>query len=260
MRTLLVAVLAGVTLSAQTSTPGFEVAAIRENTGGSTGGGTRFQDGGRWSATNMPLASLITVAFGLNDSDRVLNVPAWARATRYDINAIGMPGFANEHVPAAILALLRERFGLVAHLETREFPVYNLTLLRADGRLGPNLRPAAVNCLDLAVRRAAIAAAPTGIPCGIRWSDGGTLIEAGGVNAETLANLMGASGRQVVDKTGLTGLFDMTLRHGGRGPEPIGDAPSIFTAVQEQLGLKLEGGTAALDVVIVDNVTRPTPN
>src|SRR5688572_13642087 len=82
MRTLLVAVLAGVTLSAQTRTPGFEVAAIRENTGGGTGGGTRFQDGGRWNATNMPLASLITVAFGLNDSDRVLNVPAWARATR----------------------------------------------------------------------------------------------------------------------------------------------------------------------------------
>jgi uncharacterized protein (TIGR03435 family) len=253
--------------------PSFEVASIRENTSGASGGGTRLQPGGRWSATNLSVASLIAIAHGLNSDDRVLNAPDWTRGTRYDINAIGTPGFANEDVPAAMRALLRERFGMVARVEKRDLPAYDLTVLRPDGRLGPAIRPAAVNCMELAARRATTAVtpeapapnaagangAPTGIPCGIRWSNAGTLIEAGGVTAEALAVIVsGAAGRPVIDKTGLAGMYDVQLRHSGPDPAAGGDGVSIFTAVQEQLGLRLENSTAPLDVVVVDRISRPT--
>jgi uncharacterized protein (TIGR03435 family) len=132
MRTMLTLVL-GTTVAFAQTVPSFEVAAIRENTSGASGGSTRIQAGGRWIATNIPLASLITIAHGLNNDDRVLNVPDWTRRTRYDINAVGTPGFANEDVPSALRALLRERFGMQAHVEQRELPIYNLTVLRADG-------------------------------------------------------------------------------------------------------------------------------
>jgi uncharacterized protein (TIGR03435 family) len=269
MRALLTLVLGTTVAFAQTA-PSFELAAIRENMSGASGGSTRIEPGGRWIATNISLASLITIAHGLNNDDRVLNVPDWTRRTRYDINAVGTPGFANEHVPAAIRGLLRERFGMQAHVEQRELPVYNLTVLRTDGRLGPAMTPATGNCRELAALRAtnpaaakaAAANAPASrVPCGIRYSNGGTLIEAGGISARDLAIIVsGPAGRAVIDKTGLGGVYDVELRHSGPDPPATADAVSIFTAVQEQLGLRLENGTAPLDVVVVDSVSRPTPN
>ena len=269
MRTMLALSLGTAVVLAQAA-PSFEVAVIRENTSGASGGSTRIQPGGRWIATNISLASLITIAHGLNNDDRVLNVPDWTRRTRYDINAVGTPGFANEDVPPAMRALLRERFGMLAHVEQRELPVYYLTVLRTDGRLGPAMTPATGNCRELAALRAtnpaaanaAAANAPASrIPCGIRYSNGGTLIEAGGISAGDLAIIVsGPAGRAVIDKTGLGGVYDVQLRHSGPDPAAAADAVSIFTAVQEQLGLRLENITAPLDVIVVDSVARPTPN
>ena len=268
MRTMLALVLGTTVAFAQTA-PSFEVAAIRENASGASGGSTRIQPGGRWIATNISLASLITIAHGLNDDDRVLNVPDWTRRTRYDINAVGTPGFANEDVPAAMRALLRERFGLQAHVEQRELPVYNLTVMRT-GQLGPAMTPAVSNCRELAALRAtnpaaanaaAVNAPASRIPCGIRYSNGGTLIEAGGISAGDLAIIVsGLTGRAVIDKTGLAGVYDVQLRHSGPDPAAAADVVSIFTAVQEQLGLRLENSTAPLDVIVVESVSRPTPN
>ena len=268
MRTILALVL-GTTVAFAQTPPSFEVAAIRENTSGASGGSTRIQPGGRWIATNISLASLITIAHGLNNDDRVLNVPDWTRRTRYDINAVGTPGFANEHVPQALRALLRERFEMQAHVEQRESPVYNLTVLRTDGRLGPAMTPATGNCRELAALRATNPAAATAaaanapasrIPCGIRFSNGGTLIEAGGISAGDLAIIVsGPAGRAVIDKTGLASMYDVQLRHSGPD-SAAADAVSIFSAVQEQLGLRLENSTAPLDVIVVDSVSRPTPN
>jgi uncharacterized protein (TIGR03435 family) len=114
---------------------------------------------------------------------------------------------------------------------------------------------------DAAPNAAAANAAAAGIPCGVRFSNAGTLIEAGGVTAEALALIIsGPAGRPVIDKTGLMGMFDIQLRHSGPDPAAGGDAVSIFTAVQEQLGLRLENGTAALDVIVVDSISRPTAN
>jgi len=269
MRTIL-ALLLGTAVALAQSAASFEVAVIRENTSGASGGSTRIQPGGRWIATNISLASLITIAHGLNNDDRLLNVPDWARRTRYDINAVGTPGFANENVPPAIRALLRERFGMQAHVEQRELPVYNLTVLRTDRRLGPAMTPATGNCRELAALRATNPAAATAaaanapasrVPCGLRYSNGGTLIEAGGISAADLAIIVsGPAGRAVIDKTGLGGVYDVQLRHSGPDPAAAADAVSIFTALQEQLGLRLENSTAPLDVIVVDSVARPTPN
>ena len=268
MRTMLALVL-GTTVALAQTPPSFEVAAIRENTSGASGGSTRIQPGGRWIATNISLASLITIAHGLNNDDRVLNVPDWTRRTRYDINAVGTPGLVNEDVPSALRALLRERFGMRAHVEQRESPIYNLTVLRSDGRLGPAMTRATGNCRELAALRAtnpaaanaAAANAPASrVPCGIRFSNGGKLIEAGGITAGDLAIIVSApAGRAVIDKTGLAGVYDVELRHSGPDAAAV-DAVSIFTAVQEQLGLRLENSTAPLDVIVVDSVSRPTPN
>jgi uncharacterized protein (TIGR03435 family) len=269
MRTILVLVL-GTTVAFSQTARSFEVAAIRENTSGASGGSTRIQPGGRWIATNISLASLITIAHGLNNDDRVLNVPDWTRRTRYDINAVGTPGFANDDVPAALRALLRERFGMQAHVEQRESPVYNLTVLRTDGRLGPAMTPAAGNCRELAALRAtnpaaanaAAANAPSSrIPCGVRFGNGGTLIEAGGITAGDLAIIVsGPAGRAVIDKTRVAGVYDIQLRHSGPDPAAAADEVSIFAAVQEQLGLRLENSTGPLDVIVVDSLSRPTPN
>jgi len=269
MRTMLALVL-GTAVALAQAAASFEVAVIRENTSGASGGSTRIQPGGRWIATNISLASLITIAHGLNNDDRLLNVPDWARRTRYDINAVGTPGFANENVPPAIRALLRERFGMQAHVEQRELPVYNLTVLRTDRRLGPAMTPATGNCRELAALRATNPAAATAaaanapasrVPCGLRYSNGGTLIEAGGISAADLAIIVsGPAGRAVIDKTGLGGVYDVQLRHSGPDPAAAADAVSIFTALQEQLGLRLENSTAPLDVIVVDSVARPTPN
>lgn len=269
MRTLLAIVLGTIVSFAQ-APPSFEVAAIRENRSGATGGSTRIEPGGRWIATNISAASLITIAHGFNDDDRVLNAPDWTRAARYDINAVGTPGFTNADVPAAIRALLRDRFGMQARVETRDLPAYDLVLLRADGRLGPAMTPASGNCRQLAALRAtdpaaaaaaAVNAPPSRVPCGLRFSNAGTLIEAGGITADELARVVsGAAGRPVVDKSGLTGTYDIQIRY-SREPNPgATDAVSIFTAVQEQLGLRLETSTAPLEVVVVDSILRPTPN
>jgi uncharacterized protein (TIGR03435 family) len=269
MRIMLTLVLGTTVAFAQTA-PSFELVAIRENTSGASGGSTRIERGGRWIATNISLASLITIAHGLNNDDRVLNAPEWTRRTRYDINAAGTPDITNADVPSAIRSLLRERFRLQAHVEQRELPTYNLTMLRPDGRLGPEMTPAGGHCRELAALRAtdpaaanaAAANAPASrVPCGIRHSNGGTLIEAGGITAGDLAIVLsGPAGRPVIDKTGLAGLYDVQLHHSGPDPAAATDVVSVFTAVQEQLGLRLENGTAPLDVVVVDSVSRPTPN
>jgi len=184
--------------------------------------------------------------------------------------SVGDHGHGWPRVAAGQEALLRERFGMQAHVEQRELPVYNLTVLRTDRRLGPAMTPATGNCRELAALRATNPAAATAaaanapasrVPCGLRYSNGGTLLEAGGITAADLAIMVsGPAGRAVIDKTGLGGVYDVQLRHSGPDPAAAADAVSIFTAVQEQLGLRLENSTAPLDVIVVDSVARPTPN
>ena len=168
-----------------------------------------------------------------------------------------------------VRALLADRFKLVVHTETREVPIYALVMARSDGRPGPQLRPAAVDC-TAARGRGSPPPAPTppgGRPaCGMRTVPGRMM--AGGYELPDVArNLSNFAGRMVVDKTGLTGTFDLDLAWTPdqipQGPLPPGappidpNGPSIFTALQEQLGLKLDSNRGPVEVLAI-HAERPT--
>jgi uncharacterized protein (TIGR03435 family) len=137
-------------------------------------------------------------------------------------------------------------------VETRELRTFNLTRLQPD-RLGPSLTRSPIT--DCSNREAIAAISPPPRPCGFGPQPGGL---RGTVSPATLASLLTtASGRPVFDKTGLQGNYEFDLKF-SRGASD--DTVSIFTAVQEQLGLRLEGSTASLDVLIVEHIERPTAN
>lgn len=267
----------------------FEVASIKPNKSGDGRVMLGFQPGGRFVATNIALRMLITQAYRIQPF-QLINAPDWAASERYDINAKGdvAPEQMRDAMPQLMQSLLADRFGLVAHRETREMPIYALVKARDDGRLGPQLKPTTVDCEALRPGRGAgpggppppPQAPPTGtvalgrggpagmMGCGTRIGPG-TINATGATIAGIIAPLSQMTGRVVVDKTGLTGRHDIELtwtpeQGTGAGPDAPSLAPgaaaSLFTAIQEQLGLKLESQRGPVEVVVVDKVSPPTPD
>ena len=281
---LTTAVTAAPALAQQDARPAFAVATIKKNTSGPDAQSMRLQPGGRIVATNQPLRRLIVFAYGLQPQ-QLAGGPGWLDTDRFDIVAQadgnlsptppgGPPG------PAQLMMqrLLAERFGLVTHIEPREMPVYALTLARSDRRLGPKITIANRDCLAL------MTVAPGGVPvaapqlpdgrpaCGAR-RDGAGRIMAGGADMKTIASqlLTGQVDRLVVDRTGLTGACDFDLEYApdtaGHAGAPAADSattvtdrPSLFTALKEQLGLKLQPQRTPIDVLVIDRATPPTEN
>lgn len=240
-----------VSLAAQT--PGFEVASIRRHTASDilSSGGTQPDSG--YAAFNITLRNLLVGVYSLPPS-RIVGGPDWADSERWDIQAKGP---RTNNARANLEALLAERFALVIRRERREFPAYFLVKATADGRLGPNLRPARFNCNDpdgIAAAAAANARDPKSPPCAIRQAPGRIL--AGAVSLNQIVGYLG-TGRPVLDRTGLQGRFDVALEW---TPTPdAADGVSIFTAVREQLGLRLDNGRTMLDVIVVERAERPRP-
>jgi uncharacterized protein (TIGR03435 family) len=259
----------------------FEAASIKLNkSGGNTSGLRRFP-GGRLEVTNMPLAFLIEFAYQLQNYE-LQGGPSWMTSDRWDIIAKMAgdppPMTPGTGTPDAIMlatrGLMAERFKLAVHRETREVDVYQLVRANPDGRIGPGLRQSTVDCL--AIQKAADAAARGGPPapnpntrdrfaCGLRISIG--RIQMGGRSMTLLLNALTAiTQRRVVDRTGLTGDWELditfnppTLPPGLVGPPPPldPDVASLFTVLQEQLGLKLEPARMPMPVMVVDSVERP---
>jgi uncharacterized protein (TIGR03435 family) len=257
MRLLIVTLLCGTVILQAQSELAFDAASIRQNLSGRDGGGGRPRGGGGYTFTNSSVRSLISLAFGM-PFDRILGGPAWL-ADRYDIDAIGKEKATMAETAVMVRSLLRDRFRLAVHMDRRDLPVYFLVVARTDGRLGPGLRRSSIDCMDAEARKKAIAAArDTRIVCGITFDPG--VFTAGGVDVSTmLGQLTAASGRAVLDRTGLMGAYDIELKWTPL-PDPNSNSVSIFTAVQEQLGLKLESGTAPLDVLVIDRIERPSEN
>jgi bla regulator protein BlaR1 len=244
----------------------FEAASIKPNTSGNlTGAQIGLEPGGRWVMTNMPAISLIYSAYPTLTHE-VDGVPAWVTADRYDVNAKASAPPTATQLQSMLQALLADRFAFHGRIETLDRPVYTLVVARADGRLGHYIRRFDGDCAahGEAVPHGAASPslpAPTNgaTPCGMLF--GGDQILAGGIPMAMLAaNISQAAGRVVVDRTKLPGVYEFTLRYSMRpgpatGPE---DAPSIFVALEEQLGLKLEPGRASLERVVVDHIERPT--
>jgi len=290
MKRLLVlgAALASVTLGAQSAAPGFEVASIKRNKSGDGFIGMGMQPGGRLTMINMPVRQLIVRAYGVQPY-QVLGGPSWITSDRFDITAKAPGDASPQQMNAMLEALLADRFKLKVRKETRQSDVYRLVTARADGKLGEALKPAAVNC-DMARGRAggpmpgpgagpepARGAAPGGPmmgPCQFLIAPG--RFQVAGQSMAAFANSLGMQvGRPVLDETGLQGAYDFTLTFmpdpGGRGmpaglpppgaPElpPIDpNAPALPTALQEQLGLRLESGKGPVEMIVIDSIDQPT--
>jgi len=275
------------TLAAQGPRPSFEVASVKPNNSGTNMISIEGRPGGGMVFTNMPLRGIINWAYDLQDF-QLVDAPDWAANERFDINAkasVDAPvapaaGRPDAQSRLMMQSLLEERFKLTAHRDKRPLPIYNLVLARADGKPGPQLKPSSVDCnADRSGGRGPGRGAPPPGPmaagdrpaCGMMMSPG--QIAAGGTPISRLIlPLSNFTRRIVVDKTGLTGGFDIDLvwtpDQMPSGPLPPGvtlpaidpNGPSIFTALQEQLGLKLESQTGPVDVLVVDRVERPTPD
>ena len=254
-----------------TPPPGFEVAVIRPSAADAAG--TNFMlSSSRFSVTNAPLTDLIQFAYDLKTNQQVPKTPAWIASEKFDVDATiaDADRDALKKLPAdqkleqyrlRVRTLLADRFNFKASMQTRELPVYALVL--AKGVPKPALAPAPPD--TLAQRTPTLGGFSSG------------QVKAGAVSMAVFADLLSGrpdvDGRPVVDATGLKGSFDFTLVFVRSGAQPTpydatsprtttapdADVP-LLTALEEQLGLKLEPRRAPVEVLVIDHVEPPTPN
>lgn len=211
---------------------------------------------GHFRAENVSVVMLIHWAYEMPET-RILDAPGWADATRFNINATSDPAVdqllhdltsdaGRKQKELMVRALLADRFHLVVHTETRELPIYELVVAGGGARLGdPKLSGTTIN-------------------------HGHDHIKVEGANSATLLaeELSKEVGRDVVDKTGITGRYDLKLHwtpDDATEPQllngaPVDSGPSIFTALEEQLGLKLEPAKGSVQVLVIDHLEMPSAN
>jgi uncharacterized protein (TIGR03435 family) len=263
---------------AQQPSLAFETASVKPNKSGAEERYIRLDPGGgSLTVVNLQLRQLITFAYEIQ-SFQLEGGPDWIDSDRFDI--LAKP---EREVPSAggqdplrmmLRTLLGDRFKLVMHKETKELPIFELVRAREDGKLGPQLRPAAVDCAARAAAARAGTPPPSSGPPG-PGSCGTTMnpvsVRGGGATMAMLASLLeGPAKRLVIDRTGLTGSWDLEVKYtpdrsqippGVELPSSIDpNGPSLFTALEEQLGLKLRPARGPVEVLVLDSVQQPTPN
>ena len=263
----------------QQPTLAFETASVKPNRSGAEERRIRLDPrGGSLTVVNLQLRELITFAYQIQ-SFQLEGGPDWIASDRFDIVARPereVPSTGGQDPLRMMLrTLLADRFKLVMHKETKELPIFELVVAREDGRLGPQLRRAAVDCAaQAAAARAGTPPPASSGPPG-PGSCGTTLnpvrVRGGGTTLAVLASLLeGPARRLVVDRTGLTGTWDFEANYTpDRSQLPPGvelpssvdpNGPSLFTALEEQLGLKLRPARGPVEVLVIDSVQQPTPN
>lgn len=267
--------LLGVSLAAQSPPPDprFEVASVKlvpidqrlSEALGCSGYRTSFR---ARQTTTLLVACAYDVPVATAERE-ILGLPKWASEDMFQIDATLPQGTTKwTEITMMLRELLTERFGLQSHREHRSLPSYMLTRGRKDGALGPHLTPTEGDCRTwvLGGRKGAPPSDQNPTPCGRQIVAAGKL-EARAVEIAQLVNMLSARvSRPVENRTDLIGPFDMTLAWADdtRGPavNPNDDAlpTSIFTALQEQLGLHLEPGTVDREVLVIDHIERPSEN
>jgi uncharacterized protein (TIGR03435 family) len=252
---LAVALRAGPQPASQDSAaPSFDVASVRASH--SADAHSRFSvTTGRVSATNMNVKMLILMAYRLT-AHQIAGAPDWINSEKYDIVAKADGPTNPDQLDLMMRSLLAERFKLAFHRETKEMPVFELV----TGKRGPKLRPSTEQAdgkHNNFIRRGRMA-----LQC---------------VTMENFAkDLSRVADRNVLDRTGISGVFDISLEWtpdqsvrameqasfdaGQTAAAPADSPPPLFTALQEQLGLRLKSGKGPVDVLVVDHVERPTEN
>jgi uncharacterized protein (TIGR03435 family) len=235
--------------------PSFEVATIKPSRPDTPGQSITVR-GRTFNTLNQTVAGMMTFAYGLHP-DQIVGGPAWMKSDRFDIQAepegTAMP--AERHWRSMLAKLLVSRYGLTFHKDKKDLPVYALTLLRSGHKLTKNDTN------------------PNGLPAlffrglGVFPVRNATMKDFCGTMQAVVLD------RPVVDQTGIEGRYDFTLtwtpdetQFGGRGGQapPGADSanapPGLFTAIQEQLGLKLEPAKQAVEVLVIDRLEKPTEN
>jgi len=262
---IFVGVLEAITQSARR--PSFEVASIKRNVSINAERGGGFEPGGQFLMTNVDVRTLVRIAYRSGPvlfPSQIIGGPDWTGTEYYDVAAkVGSeladktPAELAQIQPLLLQSLLEDRLKLKAHPDKRNLQRYALVVARKDGTFGPQLRRSTADCAAESVKCATVARQGM-------YMSGGTLISA-------LSNYLASSVVQqvVVDRTGLDGRFEihlewqpvqMTTQPGADLTPASADKPSIFTALQEQLGLKLESERGPVDVIVIDHVERPTEN
>ena len=271
-KSMLAAVLTAFTAAQSTSPakpPAFEVASVKPNTSGDGRVLMTPQPGGRLNLVNVPLRLMIRYAYRVQDF-QVVGGPDWISTARFDVVAKAEGGNpSQEELQLMLRSLLADRFKLVVRPDTREMPTYSLVPARADGKTGAQLRKSDANCGPATAPSAP--PAPGQLPsCGSMLGFG-NLKARGSTMAALASTLSTFAGRIVVDRTGIMGGYDVELNWTpDQIPRPVGDqpvqvngvtvdpnGPSLFTALQEQLGLKLESTKGPVDVLVVERAEKP---
>jgi len=226
-----------------------------------------FLPGGQWSARRATLAMILRSAYELT-SNRIVGMPGWAFSERFDIVARAAPGTPPAQLHAMARQLLVERFGLRAHIEQQVAEVYALVRANGSGALRPGLRPAASDCDHSSDASSAQAAGANRCPEKISTHDGALRYE---LRNRPLGDFLIYSGSRsevgdgtpIVDRTGLTGRFDIDLEFVPQSAilqRTAQPGPPLAIAVVEQLGLRFEKRQELVDVLVVERVTMPTEN
>ena len=232
----------------------FDVVSVKLNTSGAMGGGMRDMPDGGFQATNIRIRQIMNAAAPEPVFD-ITGLPDWVMTERYDIAAKPAPDShpTREQRTQMMHNMMIERFKVAGHVQEVERDGFALVLARSDGKLGSQLKKSDLDCRGADRDK-----------CGGRMASG--LIERHGALIDGLAgSLAGLAGGPVTNRTGLEGFYDLTLRYSFRSLSadpnaPSDDAPSIFTALQEQLGLKLVPEKTKVKVFVIDHIERPTPD
>jgi uncharacterized protein (TIGR03435 family) len=234
-----------------------------------------FAPGGRFTATNVTLRELIRIAYGMPGNPlrdlQIVGGPDWLAGDRFDIEATAATatGPTDPNRQLRLRALLGDRFKLAVRNETRDLPIYALVLDRTDGRLGEQLRQSQLDCSQPG-NFAPIPPATQGSACGINIGERSLIgrgVELSRV-VQTMSNLA-SIGRPVADGTKLLGRFDFDLSWSaasapqagaGATDQSLDAVVTIFTAVREQLGLRLNSTSGPTVVWVVESVQRPSPD
>lgn len=266
--------------------PTFDVVSVKPNLTqpgvGVAGAMMNQRPDGGLTMTRVPVMLILAMAYQPMSTADMVGLPDWASREFYDVTATSSLATPTmEDRQAMVRAMLADRFRLVAHRERREVPSFDLMLARNDGKLGTGLVKSETDCdaVLAALRKQAEEAVRTGAPppppqrfnsnspppCFFAGMPNG--VRGEGTIGSLVSMLRSSAGRVVVDKTGLSGsyrvnlTFDLsTMLRGPGAPPPSDDVPSVFTAVREQLGLRLEPSRTERDVLVIDRLERPTAN
>ena len=225
----------------------FDVASIKKSQSLEPMGTIGPRPGGRVVGINIPPRALIFWSYNIRPYQ--IAGPDWIGMDRFDVEAKAAGDAPVDRLRAMMQTLLADRFHMAVHRETRDADGFALVRVRSD-RLGPSLVLGTADCL------ASFASSPR---CNENRYSQGNLTSVGMPSSFLAISISQALGAPVLDQTHLVGTFDVTLQW---SPEmaPAADLPSIFTAVREQLGLKLERTRVPIEVLVIDRIEHPTDN